>query len=229
VTLKVLPMKASCVGHMMFRSLMREVPSIRSLNRWAVLSTLSSTMSAFSLSKTSSKFPMRFFICLVKFDKQEWQRMWDINVMSAVRLCRAVLRKMLDANCGRIIIVASEAGMRPLPHMLHYSVSKTATIGLARGLAELTKGTAVTVNSVAAGPTWTEGVEKYMQEFAAEKGLSLDDAVKTYFSENETTSLLQRFIAADEIGKTVAFLASDGAAAINGSCMRVEGGILRHI
>eukprot|EP00050_Salpingoeca_kvevrii_P006259 m.288323 g.288323 ORF g.288323 m.288323 type:complete len:286 (+) comp11949_c0_seq1:72-929(+) len=163
-------------------------------------------------------------------DDAMWDLHWQVNVMSAVRLSRHYLSKMLKRNSGRILQISSETGWRPLTQFLHYSVSKTALISLARGLAELCKGTAVTVNSVLAGPTWTPGVSDYIDGFAEERGIeSRDSAIREYFSTSEPTSLLQRFIDPPEIAAACLFLASTEAAAINGHAQRVEGGIIRSI
>lgn len=144
-----------------------------------------------------------------EIDDAKWQEYFDVNTMSGVRLSRHWLKPMLARNSGRVIFVSSEAGLRPLEHMVPYSVSKTTQIALARGLAELTKGTKVTVNSVLPGPTMTEGVEKYMQGFAKEKGIpTMEEAVRLYFAEYERTSLLQRFLDPAEVASVVAFLAS---------------------
>ncbi len=158
---------------------------------------------------------------------EEWFHYFDVNVMSAVRLSRMYLPAMLQRNTGRVLFIASEAGVKPLPQMIHYSVTKTALIGLARGLAELTKGTSVTVNSMLIGPTWTEGVEKYFKGLAEMKQQNLDSLVQDYFKKNEPTSLIQRFVEVDEVAKAVVLTCANGA--INGSAQRVEGGIIRSI
>ncbi|KAK9815711.1 hypothetical protein WJX72_008430 [[Myrmecia] bisecta] len=159
----------------------------------------------------------------------DWQHTFDVNLFSNVRLCRHFLKQMLERNQGRIIMVASEAGVRIVSSMIHYSVSKTAQIGLAQGLAQLTKGTKVTVNSVLVGPTWTEGVDKYIGGIAAQTGRTHEEEMKAYFAEREPSSLLQRFLTVEEVAAPIVFLASDAAAGINGSAQRVEGGIIRHI
>lgn len=160
----------------------------------------------------------------------EWQRYWQVNVMGYVMLCRLFLKPMLDCDVtSRVIILASEAGVKPLPHMLAYSVSKTANISLARGLAELTKGTKCTVNSVLPGPTRTEGVEKYFEGLAEKEGKSAKEVESAYFEVHEPTSLIKRLIDPKEVAATVAFLASDAAGAINGAAIRVEGGTIRSI
>jgi NAD(P)-dependent dehydrogenase (short-subunit alcohol dehydrogenase family) len=158
---------------------------------------------------------------------EDWQKTFDVNVMSAVRLGRAVLPDMLARNCGAIVNIASEAGVKPLPLMVHYSTSKTAVIGLTRGMAELTRATAVRVNSVLPGPTWTEGVERYFQGLAAQDGRPLQEIVADYFRREEPTSLIQRFIEPDEVARLVVFLSAQTA--MNGGAYRVEGGIIRSI
>eukprot|EP01029_Cantina_marsupialis_P003856 TRINITY_DN13877_c0_g1_i1.p1 TRINITY_DN13877_c0_g1~~TRINITY_DN13877_c0_g1_i1.p1 ORF type:complete len:266 (+),score=82.41 TRINITY_DN13877_c0_g1_i1:251-1048(+) len=160
---------------------------------------------------------------------EDWMSMYEINVMSIVRLTRHFLPKMIERNEGRLLALSSECGMKPLPHMICYSVTKTAIISLMRALAERTQGTKVTSNSILAGPTWTEGVATYMESYAKEKGLELDVAVEEYFKDAEPTSLIQRFLTVDEVASTTVFLASPMASGINGNSQRVEGGIVRHI
>ncbi len=158
---------------------------------------------------------------------EEWMRYHQTNVLSAVRLCRALLPGMLERDWGRIINVASEAGVKPLPQMIHYSVSKTSLIGLSRGLAELTKGSHVTVNSILPGPTWTEGVEQYFDGLAKDENRPVDEVLEGYFREHEPSSLIQRFVTVEEVADAVVFAAGNGA--VNGSAIRVEGGIIRAI
>lgn len=160
---------------------------------------------------------------------EEWMYYFNSNVMSAVRLSRHFLPKMLENDKGRIINIASEAGIKPLPQMVPYSVSKSALIGLSRALAEKTKSSRVTVNSVLPGPTWTEGVREYMEGAAADAGEELNSFTANYFRINEPTSLIQRFSTVQEVADTVVFLGSDNASAINGTTQRVEGGIIRSI
>jgi NAD(P)-dependent dehydrogenase (short-subunit alcohol dehydrogenase family) len=162
-----------------------------------------------------------------KIDDEEWLRYFQVNIMSSVRLSRALMPAMLKSNWGRIINVASEAAIKPLPQMIHYSMTKTALVSLARGMAELTKGTGVTVNSMLPGPTWTAGVETYFDGLAAEEGKPAEDLIDSYFAEHEPTSLSQRFIDVKEVAHAAVFLATN--AAVNGSAQRVEGGIVRSI
>ncbi len=160
-------------------------------------------------------------------DDDEWLRYYQTNVLSAVRLSRALMSTMLKKDKGCVINVSSEAGVKPLPQMIHYSVTKTALIGLSRGLAELTKGTGVTVNSLLPGPTWTAGVESYFDGLSKDENKPVEDLLKNYFSEHEPTSLIQRFITVKEIADAAVFLAGNGA--VNGSALRVEGGIIRSL
>src|SRR5689334_13770910 len=125
------------------------------------------------------------------------------------------------------MVISSETGYRPIKHMIHYSMTKTAQLSIARGLAELTQGTQVTVNSILPGPTWTEGVEKYMKSLAEHNGKTLEQAIKDFFSETEPTSLIQRYIKPEEVASACVLVATNGA--INGSSLRVEGGIIRSL
>lgn len=158
---------------------------------------------------------------------EEWLRYFDINVLSAVRMSRVFLPAMLTRGTGSIVNLASEAGVKPLPQMVHYSVTKTAMLGLTRGMAELTKGTGVRVNSVLPGPTWTEGVEAYFDGLAAQKGEALPSIVDNYFKTDEPTSLIQRFVQPNEVARMIVTISANTAS--NGAAHRIEGGIIRSI
>ena len=158
---------------------------------------------------------------------EDWLRYYQVNVMSIVRLCRALMPAMLKNDSGRIINVSSESAVKPLPQMIHYSMTKAAVVSISRGLAELTKGSNVTVNSVLPGPTWTDGVESYFDGLASEEGKPAEKLVNNYFDEHEPTSLIQRFVDVSEVANAVIFLATNSA--VNGSAQRVEGGIIRSI
>jgi NAD(P)-dependent dehydrogenase (short-subunit alcohol dehydrogenase family) len=160
---------------------------------------------------------------------EAWEMMLNVNVLSVVRMCRHFLPKMLARNTGRIQVVASECGIKPIRELFHYSVSKTALLGLGRGLAELTKGSEVTVNTILPGPTWTEGGAAYQTNRAKLEGKSLEQIIAEYFSLYEPTSLLQRFATVEEVAKTCVYYCSDYAIATNGAPIRVEGGIVRSI
>jgi NAD(P)-dependent dehydrogenase (short-subunit alcohol dehydrogenase family) len=162
-----------------------------------------------------------------EIDDEEWLRYFQVNIMSAVRLCRALMPSMLKNNWGRIINVGSEAAIKPLPQMIHYSMTKTALVSLSRGMAELTKSSSVTVNSLLPGPTWTAGVESYFEGLASEAGKPAQELIDNYFAEHEPNSLIQRFIDVKEVAHAAVFLATN--AAVNGSAQRVEGGVVRSI
>lgn len=158
---------------------------------------------------------------------EDWMHYFNINVLSAVRMSRIFLPAMLKRGTGAIINMASEAAVKPLPQMVHYSVTKTAMLGLTRGMAELTKGTKVRVNSILPGPTWTEGVEAYFDELADQKGEPLDTIVDNYFKSDEPTSLIQRFVQPDEVARMIVTISASTAS--NGAAHRIEGGIVRNI
>lgn len=157
----------------------------------------------------------------------DWTRLFEVNILSGVRLSRHYLRRMLDKDWGRLFFISSESGLTPAPEMAHYSATKAMQLSISRSLAELTKGTAVTVNAVLPGPTRTEGVEKFVDSLYP--GVPWEEAEKRFIADNRPTSLIQRFIKPEEIGDTVAFLSSPRAAAINGAAIRVEGGLVRSI
>lgn len=158
---------------------------------------------------------------------EDWMQYFNINVLTAVRMSRVILPAMLKRGVGSIVNLSSEAGVKPLPQMIHYSVTKTAMLGLTRGMAELTKGSQVRVNSVLPGPTWTEGVQAYFDGLAAQKGAPLDQIIENYFKSDEPTSLIQRFVEADEVARTIVTVAANKA--MNGGAHKVEGGIVRSI
>lgn len=160
---------------------------------------------------------------------QDWTDMFELNVMSGVRVTRALFPGMLKRNWGRVIFIASEQSVKPNPAMLHYAMSKTAQVSIARGLAESTKGTGVTVNSVLVAPTWSEGVESFLAKIGPQEGKTVAEMRTAYFEGPGAASLLQRWAAPEEIAAQVVFLCSEQAAAINGAAQRVDGGIIRSL
>lgn len=159
----------------------------------------------------------------------DWQRMWEMNVMSGARLSRHYMRGMLARNWGRVIFISSEAALNPSGGMLHYGVTKTALLGLSRGLAELTVGTAVTVNAVLPGPTRTEDTVAWMTGLAKEKGISVAEAERDYFETTRPASIIRRFAEPSEVASLVAYVASPLSAVTNGASLRAEGGIIHSI
>jgi NAD(P)-dependent dehydrogenase (short-subunit alcohol dehydrogenase family) len=155
----------------------------------------------------------------------EWDNYYQVNVRSGIRLSRALLPTMLQRNRGRILFISSEAGLRTLPHLIPYSVSKVAQIAVARGLAQLTNGSLVTVNSLLPGPTWTEGVKAFLEGYAEDNGLEHHAARQSfYLGKHEPDSLSQRFLEPTEVAAVAAFSCSDLASSINGTAQRAEGG-----
>lgn len=158
-------------------------------------------------------------------DDAEWQRYLDVNLTAGVRLSRRVLPGMLERGWGRILFIASESGVNVPADMIPYGVSKAATIALGNGLAKLTRGTQVTVNTVLGGPTYSDGVATVIESIAAAQGVPADAVAASVIGRN-TTTLLQRFIRPEEIAALAAFLASPRASAINGAALRADGGVL---
>lgn len=160
---------------------------------------------------------------------EDWQRMFEVNVLSGVRLSRFYFGKMLERNWGRIIFISSESALNIPAEMIHYGVTKTAQVALARGLAEMTTGTNVTVNSVLPGPTRSEGVGQFVQDLAKSRGETAAQVEKEFFQTARPSSLLKRFERPEEIADLVAFVASPLASGVNGAALRVEGGVVRSI
>ena len=158
---------------------------------------------------------------------EEWTRFFEVNVLSGVRLSRAYLPGMLKRNWGRIVFVSSESGINIPSEMIHYGMTKTAQLAVSRGLAELTKGTAVTVNSVLPGPTKSEGVEEFVDKLSA--GKPFDQLEQEFFNSVRPASLLRRFATVEEIASLIAYVCSPLAAATNGAALRCDGGIVHTI
>ncbi|XZY05092.1 SDR family NAD(P)-dependent oxidoreductase [Acinetobacter baumannii] len=160
---------------------------------------------------------------------EDWWHMLNVNVMSGVRLSRHYFPKMLENNWGRVIFMSSEVGAFTPPDMVHYGVSKSALLAVSRGMAELTKGTGVTVNSVLPSATRSEGIMDYLRQTAPRPNMT-DQQIEAHFFETyRPSSLIARMIEADEIASMVALLASPLGSASNGAAVRVEGGTFRSI
>lgn len=158
---------------------------------------------------------------------QEWLDIYQVNVMSGVRLSRAYIGQMLTAGWGRIIFISSESGVQIPAEMIQYGVSKTAQIGLSRGLAEMTVGTAVTVNTVLPGPTSTQAITNFMKAAAEQQGISDTEMEEVFFTSMRGTSLLKRFLQPEEIASLVTYIASPLSAATNGAALRADGGVIK--
>ena len=158
-----------------------------------------------------------------------WARILEVNVLSGVRLSRHHLPRMLARGWGRILFISNESALQIPAEMIHYGVTKTAQLGLSRGLAELTRGTQVTVNAILAGPTRSEGVGAFVESLARQRGETAAEVERDFFRGARPTSLLQRFETPEEIAALVAFVASERAAGVNGAALRVDGGVVRAI
>lgn len=159
----------------------------------------------------------------------EWQRFFDVNVMSGVRLARHYLPAMKAANWGRVVFISSESGINTPGEMVHYGMTKSAQLAVSRGLAQSCAGTGVTVNAVLPGPTRSEGVGEFFGKLAAEAGISLDEMERRFFAEGRPTSIIKRMIDPAEVAALVAYVCSARAAATTGAALRVEGGIVSTI
>jgi NAD(P)-dependent dehydrogenase (short-subunit alcohol dehydrogenase family) len=159
----------------------------------------------------------------------DWMHFLEVNVLSGVRLSRFYLPRMLKRHWGRIVFISSESAINIPMEMIHYGVTKTAQISLARGLAEMTAGTSVTVNSVLAGPTRSEGAEGFLQEMAKTQGSDVAAVEKEFFRSIRPSSLLKRFATTGEVANLVVYVSSPLASATNGAALRVEGGVIRSI
>ena len=159
----------------------------------------------------------------------DWLRFFEVNVLSGVRLTRKYLPGMLKKNWGRVIFISSESAQHVPAEMIHYGMTKTAQVAIARGIAESIAGAGVTVNSVLPGPTASEGAGKFVEAAAKQQNISTAEVEKRFFASMRPTSLLKRFETPEEIAAVVAFVASTQAAAINGAAVRAEGGVVRSI
>ncbi|TGK79544.1 SDR family oxidoreductase [Leptospira bourretii] len=169
--------------------------------------------------------PKPFF----EIKREDWKRMYETNVLSGAELTQYYLKGMIQRNYGRIVFVSSESALNIPVEMVHYGMSKTAQLSIARGSAEVCKGTSVTVNSVLPGPTLSEGVEDFIESLAKEKGKSKEEMAKDFIRENRPSSLVGRFAKPEEIANVILFLTSELASMINGASVRADGGVYKSI
>jgi NAD(P)-dependent dehydrogenase (short-subunit alcohol dehydrogenase family) len=160
---------------------------------------------------------------------EDWQRFFDVNVLSGVRLARLCLPAMKRANWGRIIFISSESAVQIPAEMIHYGMTKTAQLAVARGLAESLAGTAITVNSVLPGPTKSRGVSEFVGALAKADGKSFEAYEKEFFEKARPTSLIKRFESPEEIAAMVAYVASPLASGTTGAALRVDGGCTKSV
>jgi NAD(P)-dependent dehydrogenase (short-subunit alcohol dehydrogenase family) len=159
----------------------------------------------------------------------DWQKAFDINVMSGVRLTRALAPRMREKGFGRIVFISSESGIQIPTEMIHYGLSKTAQLSLTRGFAQALQQSGVTVNAVLPGPTLSEGVGGFIENLAREQGKTVAEVEQGFFEHARPTSLLKRFITAEEVADVVCFVCSREASAVTGAPIRVDGGVVTSI
>ena len=159
----------------------------------------------------------------------DWLRFFETNVLSGVRLSRHYVGGMRSRNWGRIVFVSSESALQIPTEMIHYGMTKTAQLAIARGLAETLVGTGVTVNSVLPGPTASEGVGGFVAKMAADRGVDAGTVEKEFFASARPSSLIQRFATPDEVAAMIAYVCSAQASATTGAALRVDGGVVRAI
>jgi NAD(P)-dependent dehydrogenase (short-subunit alcohol dehydrogenase family) len=158
---------------------------------------------------------------------EDWIRFFEANVLSGVRLARLYLPAMRKADWGRIIFISSESAVQIPQEMIHYGMTKTAQVAVARGLAEATAGTGITVNTILPGPTRSRGVEDFVDALAKKEGKSFAEFEKEFFEKVRPTSLIKRFATPEEVATMVAYVASPLASATTGAALRVDGGVIK--
>lgn len=159
----------------------------------------------------------------------DWLRFFEVNVLSGVRLARHYLPIMRTGNWGRVVFVSSESAVQIPTEMIHYGMTKTAQLAIARGLAETLTGTDITVNSVLAGPTASEGVGAFVADLAAARGVDVASVEREFFSSARPSSVIRRFASPDEVAAMIAYVCSAPASATTGAALRVDGGVVRAI
>jgi NAD(P)-dependent dehydrogenase (short-subunit alcohol dehydrogenase family) len=165
----------------------------------------------------------------VDISDKEWLTFFEVNVLSGVRLSRHYFPSMLKKNWGRILFISSESAIHIPEEMIHYGMTKTSQLAVARGLAELTKGTSVTVNAVLPGPTYSEGAGEFMKGLARRENKTGKEVEKDFFKNGRPTSLLQRFATVEEVANMIVYLSSPLSSATNGAAVRVDGGVVKTI
>jgi len=159
----------------------------------------------------------------------DWYRFFEINVMSGVRLSRHYLPGMLERDWGRILFISSESAVQIPAEMVHYGMTKTAQVAVARGIAETAAGSGVTVNSILAGPTESEGVGGFVEAMAKQENKSKEEVEREFFETARPSSLLKRFATVDEVAALVTYVSGELSSATNGAALRVDGGVVRAI
>lgn len=160
---------------------------------------------------------------------EDWRHFFDVNVLSGVRLARLYLPRMKQLDWGRIIFISSESAVQIPAEMIHYGMTKTAQLAVARGLAESLAGSGITVNSVLPGPTRSRGVLDFVQAMASAEDKSFEQFEAEFFQTARPTSLIKRFAEPEEVASLVAYIASPLASATTGAALRVDGGVIKSV
>jgi NAD(P)-dependent dehydrogenase (short-subunit alcohol dehydrogenase family) len=161
--------------------------------------------------------------------RADWLKFFETNVLSGAQLTQHYLPRMIEKDWGRVVFVSSESAFNIPAEMVHYGMTKTAQLAVARGAAETCKGTKVTVNSVLPGPTFSEGVGDFVKAMAKDAGKDEKDVEKDFFQHGRPSSLAQRFATTEEIASVIVFVASGRTAMINGAAVRADGGVIKSI
>jgi NAD(P)-dependent dehydrogenase (short-subunit alcohol dehydrogenase family) len=165
----------------------------------------------------------------LEIEDTEWRRYFEANVLSGVRMTRHYLPYMLQKKWGRIVFISSESALQTPPEMVHYGMTKTAQLAVARGVAESFPASGVTVNSVLAGPTESEGVSTFVDGLAKQQSKTKEDVEREFFERVRPSSLIKRFATTDEVAAMVVYLCSEAASATTGASVRVDGGVIKSI
>jgi NAD(P)-dependent dehydrogenase (short-subunit alcohol dehydrogenase family) len=165
----------------------------------------------------------------LQIEDAEWRHFFEANVLSGVRITRHYLPQMLEKKWGRVIFISSESALQIPAEMVHYGMTKTAQLAVARGIAESFPASGVTVNSVLAGPTESEGVDTFVEGLAKQQGKSKEDVERDFFEHARPSSLIKRFETTEEVASMVVYLCSEAASATTGSSVRVDGGVVKSI
>ena len=165
----------------------------------------------------------------LEIDDAEWFRYFEVNVMSGVRLSRALLPHMLKQKWGRIVFISSESGIQTPPEMVHYGMTKTAQLAISRGIAETVPGSGVTVNAVLPGPTRSEGVVDFLEKLASDRKVNIKEMETELLKTLRPSSLLKRMATSEEVANLVVYLCGEPASATTGAALRVDGGVVRAV
>jgi NAD(P)-dependent dehydrogenase (short-subunit alcohol dehydrogenase family) len=160
---------------------------------------------------------------------EDWAWLFDLNVMSGVRLTRHYLPRMVERGWGRVVFISSESALNIPKEMIHYGMTKTAQLAVSRGVAESVAGTGVTVNAVLPGPTRSEILLNWLEPVAKQAGKSLEEVEQDFLSANRPTSIIKRLASTEEVANMVVYVCSQQASATTGAALRVDGGVVRFV